>query len=181
MMTDRIPAMLKAKALQYLARREYTRAELQTKLLAWAVAQQRKAQRSLALEGEDADFPEAGDMVTSALNQQVQAMVEDCEARGWVSDERVLESVLHQRSPRLGVRRLQRELAAKGIDEALMHEALQTLKGSELERAYGVWRRRFSALPADAAGYQKQARFLTYRGFDPDVVRKVLSGFEQAD
>ncbi len=68
------------------------------------------------------------------------------------------------------------ELQAKGLDAALVTEALQRLKGTELERAREVWRRKFDALPHDAATRAKQSRFLAARGFGGEVIRKVLAG-----
>jgi regulatory protein len=52
------------------------------------------------------------------------------------------------------------------------------LRSSELDRARGVWRRKFDAPPRDATERGKQARFLAARGFDGEVIRKVLSGGE---
>ena len=45
---------------------------------------------------------------------------------------------------------------------------------TELERARGVWQRRFDALPADAKERAKQGRFLLARGFSGAVVGRVL-------
>ncbi|MEY4652218.1 MAG: putative RecX family regulatory protein, partial [Pseudomonadota bacterium] len=64
----------------------------------------------------------------------------------------------------------------KGLDAALVTEALQRLKGTELERAREVWRRKFDALPHDAATCAKQSRFLAARGFGGEVIRRVLAG-----
>jgi regulatory protein len=55
---------------------------------------------------------------------------------------------------------------------------LGQLKSTELARAREVWARKFDAPPADAAERGKQARFLAARGFDGEVVRRVLSGSE---
>ncbi|MGA8784485.1 MAG: RecX family transcriptional regulator, partial [Polaromonas sp.] len=52
------------------------------------------------------------------------------------------------------------------------------LKGSELERAREVWRRKFDGPAADAAGRAKQMRFLATRGFGGDVIRRVVSQAE---
>jgi regulatory protein len=48
------------------------------------------------------------------------------------------------------------------------------LRESELQRARDVWQRRFEKPPQDAAERAKQARFLAARGFDGDVIRRVL-------
>jgi regulatory protein len=64
------------------------------------------------------------------------------------------------------------------LDADKVSDALAKLKSSELARAREVWARKFEALPADAAARGKQARFLAARGFDGEVVRRVLSGSE---
>jgi len=71
--------------------------------------------------------------------------------------------------------RIRQELRAKGLDAELVAQALAGLKSTEVQRALGVWSRRFGALPADAAERGKQARFLAARGFDGEVIRRVLS------
>ncbi|MBW8722544.1 MAG: RecX family transcriptional regulator, partial [Polaromonas sp.] len=53
-----------------------------------------------------------------------------------------------------------------------------SLKGSEVERARDIWRRKFEGTAPDAAGRAKQMRFLASRGFGGDVIRRVVS---QAD
>jgi regulatory protein len=73
--------------------------------------------------------------------------------------------------------RLKQELQAKGLDAALVSQAMETLKGTELTRAREVWRRRFADQPPrDAAERAKQSRFLAARGFGGEVIRKVLAG-----
>jgi regulatory protein len=41
-------------------------------------------------------------------------------------------------------------------------------------RAMEVWRKKFAHPPADAAEKARHARFLSQRGFSPDVISKVL-------
>ena len=53
--------------------------------------------------------------------------------------------------------------------------ALASLRGTEVERARDVWRRKFGMLPSDAAQRAKQARFLAARGFGGEVIRRVLA------
>jgi regulatory protein len=67
---------LRARALQYLARREYSRAELRKKLLPQVQA--------------DDDFEQAFD---SSGSVNLDALLDDLAARGWLSDERAAVSV----------------------------------------------------------------------------------------
>ncbi len=138
---------LKGRALRLLAQREHSRAELQTKLA-------RHVQ-----EGED-----------------LAAVLDDLEARDFINPARVADSVVHRRAPRLGTQRVLQELRSKGLDDALVRAAAERLKDTELDRARGVWRRRFDGPPQSLQERARQTRFLLARGFGGDTVRKVLNG-----
>ena len=136
---------LKGRALKLLSQREHSRAELE---------------RKLAQHEEEPG--------------QLQRALDELAARGFINEERVVESVLHRRAARFGASRLRQELAAKGIDAERITSAMADLKGSELERCREVWRKKFEALPRDAAERAKQVRFLAARGFSGDVIARVL-------
>ena len=138
---------LKGRALRLLGGREHSRAELERKL------------------APHEDEP--------GLLQRV---LDDLQAKGFISDARVVESVLHRRSGRLGSSRIRHELQGKGLDVELVSDAIRSLRATEHERAKAVWQRKFGELPADAAGRAKQARFLAARGFSGDVIQRVLGG-----
>jgi regulatory protein len=139
--------------LQYLARREYSRAELRGKLLPHVQA--------------DADFEQV-----SPVN--LNALLDDLTARGWLSDERAATQLVHAKRSRFGTQRITHELRQKGIAEELISAALPALKESELEAARSVWQRKFGTLPQDAKEKARQMRFMQSRGFALDVVFKVL-------
>lgn len=107
---------------------------------------------------------------------ELQQALDELQAKGFISAERVAESVLHRRAARLGAGRIRQELQAKGLEGELVAQAMAQLKDTELERARDVWRRKFDALPGDAAQRAKQSRFLAARGFSGEVIRKVLAG-----
>jgi regulatory protein len=136
---------LKARALRLLSQREHSRAELERKLA-----------RHLQ-DGDDLAW-----------------VLDDLQAKGFISEKRVLASVLHLRAPRLGGARLRQELSAKGLDAARVREALADLAPTEPARAQALWQRRFGAAPTDAREWARQARFLAARGFAADVVRRVV-------
>jgi regulatory protein len=138
------PPSLKARALRLLGQREHSRTELERKL-----APHEQEPGSLA----------------RALDQLA--------AAGFINEARVVESVLHQRAPRLGALRLRQELQHKGIDPQAISEAIAGLRDSEMARALAIWRRRFEP-PADARERARQMRFLMTRGFSAEVVAKVL-------
>lgn len=140
---------LKGRALALLARREHSRRELERKLA----------------EHE-------------AEPGQLARALDELQARGFIDEQRVVESVLHRRAPRLGAQRIKQELQAKGLDAERVALAVASLKATEVERARAVWRAKFDDLPRGAAERAKQARFLAARGFGGEVIRRVLGGLE---
>ncbi|MFO1292090.1 MAG: recombination regulator RecX [Rubrivivax sp.] len=151
---------LKGRALRHLARREHSRAELERKLA-----------------------PYAETVPGTSAAEQIGAALDELAAHGLLSDERTAESVLAGAGRRLGGRRLAQSLAAKGLAPELVAATLAQARGSEFERALAVWQRRFGAPPASLAERARQARFLAGRGFDGDVIRRVLrqAGAVQSD
>jgi regulatory protein len=139
---------LKGRALKLLAAREYSRQELERKLAAREPA------------------PDAGEL---------QRALDELQARGFLDEQRVVDSIVHRRAGRLGVGRIRQELQSKGIDAERVAVAVASLNASEFERAREVWRKRFGELPQDAGQRAKQARFLAARGFSGEVVRRVLN------
>ncbi len=164
-MKARPPRSLKGRALQWLAQREHSRAEMQRKLLPHARAL--VAQAAAGAAPEVVDAPEPGDVMA-----RVTEVLDWLEAHNHLSQQRFTESRIHARAARHGNLRIQQELAQHGI--SLDADAAQALKGSEFERALEVWRRKFEAPAADAAARARQARFLSQRGFSAETVRRVL-------
>jgi regulatory protein len=141
---------LKGRALRLLSQREHSRAELERKL---------------------ARHEEEPGTLARALDELA--------AKDFISEERVVQSVLHQRASRVGAARVRQELHHKGIAPEAIAEAVTGLQSTELARATEIWRKRFSALPQDAKERARQARFLLARGFSGAVVAKVLkAGFD---
>ncbi len=146
---------VQGRALRYLAQREHTRVELE---------------RKLARHVEDQ--PEASAQV------QIAAALDELAARGLLSEARAAESVLLGQGRRYGLRRLKQTLQTRGLAPELVAQTLQRARTTELERALEVWRRRFGCPPADAAERARQMRFLAGRGFEGDVIRRVVRGGE---
>ncbi len=144
---------LRARALQYLARREYCRAELRGKLL------------SHVQTDEDCE-----PVQLAALD----ALLDDLTARGWLSDERAATQLVHAKRSRFGTQRIAHELRQKGISESLISDVLPQLKETELEAAREVWRKKFGTVAQDEKEKAKQVRFLQSRGFSMDAILKVL-------
>ena len=159
---------LKTRALQYLARREYSRAELAAKLLPHLQASY--------VQPDDGGFEQLAEVVEPPELElsELDALLDDLTARGWLSDERAATQLLHARRPRFGTQRIAHELRQKGISDELIARALPELKDGELEAARGVWQRKFGKLPQDDREKSKQIRFMQSRGFGFEVIFKVL-------
>jgi regulatory protein len=165
---------LKGRALRYLAQREHSRAELERKLERFAVAAGADGGHGA---GEDLDE----NTQHTAAQAQLARALDELAAAGLLSDNRAAESVLGAQGRRFGNRRLKQLLQQKGLAPELVSQTLQQAKLTELARAHEVWRRRFGAPAADAAERAKQMRFLAGRGFDGDVIRRVVQGLDDTD
>ncbi|MGQ3089299.1 MAG: recombination regulator RecX [Methylophilus sp.] len=143
---------LRQRALEYLSKREYAAAELAQKL------------KGYASDSDDID-----------------ALIADFKTRGWLSDARYTEQMLHARQAKFGAARVANELREKGVDDALVAEAVAVLQVNEAERASEVWRKKFKASPTTREDWAKQARFLQSRGFTFDVIKKILNRHAEDD
>ena len=144
-MKGKVEISLRGRALQALARRELSRAELHAKLLPH-----------------------------SSETDDIVALLDDLEKRGWLSDARALEQTVRIRSARFGTQRIAHELRQKGISDELISAAIPQLKQGELEAAREVWHRKFASPPQDQKEKAKQVRFLQARGFSMEVIFKVM-------
>lgn len=136
---------LKGRALKLLAQREHSRLELL---------------RKLSPHVEDGD--------------DLPAILDELEKRGFISVERVVESVIRSKAGRFGTARVLHDLRSKGLDDETVRQASEQLRGSEHARAWTVWKQRFGSPAQTPQERMKQMRFLASRGFGGDVVRKVV-------
>lgn len=148
--TRRNQPSLFARATAALARRDYSRKELD-----------RKLSRALK-EGETYD------MVTEVLDR--------LESAGYLSDERFAETRARVRSRTLGDARIRRELRQSGVSSEHVEAAMEEIEEPEEVRAYRIWKRRFDELPKDRKERDRQIRFLMYRGFSMGAISRVISG-----
>ena len=101
--------------------------------------------------------------------------MEDFKKRGWLSDARFTEQIVHVRSHKFGASKIAHELREKGVSHELIEAAVEQVKGSELDNAKEIWRKKFKASPASREEWAKQARFLQSRGFGFDTIKRVLN------
>jgi regulatory protein len=141
---------LKGRALAYLSRREYSRAELSRKLRPYV---------------EEAD--------------SLEALLDGLEHDGWLSNERFVESVVHRRASRMGGSRIIHELKRHSVGDSLISETADKLAQTETARARSVWEKKYGVLPETPAERAKQARFLAARGFSGGTIGKILKGADE--
>lgn len=101
--------------------------------------------------------------------------MDDFKKRGWLSDARFTEQLLHARQSKFGSLRVANELKEKGVDDFLIDEALEAFKPNEFENALKICRKKYANPPQNREEWAKQARFLQSRGFDFDTIKKVLN------
>lgn len=160
----RPPSSLQARALGWLAQREHSRSELRRKLMRHAAASAQAAE-----EGA-----EEGGQNPAELAAQIEALLDLLQSKGLLSEQRFVESRVRLRSPGMGTRRIQVELAQHGLQ--LPPQVQQQLRASELQRAAQLCQRRFAGPATDARERARRMRFLAGRGFSGEVIRQVLSG-----
>lgn len=137
---------LRERALGYLTRREYSRQELHRKLLPYA--------------GEE----------------DLDGLLDEFSKRGWISDARYVDQMVHARKGKYGSLKVAHELRAQGVAEELVDKAVAEVRKEELETARNLWRKKFGAQPDSREEWAKQARFLQSRGFGMDTIKSVLRG-----
>lgn len=133
--------------MRLLAAREHTRAELS---------------RKLTTRGH------APEIVAEVLG--------DLAGRGLQSDERFTEQYVELRTRKgYGPLRILAELAEKGIAEELARDWLDPRDPAWRDQLREVARAKFGAgPPADRKDMARRARFLEYRGFPQDHIRRLL-------
>jgi regulatory protein len=134
-------------AVRLLAARDHSRAELRRKLL--------------AIGGD----PAAVERVLDGLSQ-----------RRLQSDARYAEHYVARRAARgYGPVRIRAELRERGIEDAVIADCLDEGDPRWRDRLAETARQRFGAAsPADFRDRARRARFLEYRGFGKELIRRVL-------
>jgi regulatory protein len=152
---DRAAVTPRALAVRWLARRDYSRAELAKRLRRKGVA--------------DAD-------IEATLGALAEA--------GYLSDARYAQAVVAHRAGRYGKRAIVHALKERGIGGTDAAQALATLAHTdELADAQALWQQRFGVAPANDREKARQVRFLQARGYSLSVALRVLraAGHRDAD
>lgn len=135
-------------ALSLLARRDYSKVELQQRII-----------KRFGLE-----------------DSECQCVLSKLESDGYQSDKRYAEAYVRYRGDRgFGPIRLKQELSEQGVSPELIRETLE--ESCEVDwddQLQRVWQKKFRNPPDDWRGKAKQLRFLSYRGFEPARIERFL-------
>jgi regulatory protein len=151
------PKSAHAFAIAYLARRDFSAADLRRKL-------------------KDRGFADAA----------IEPVIAELESSNVVNDERYGENVVAYRARRgQGPARIRQELKRSGLDSAAIQTTMDKAKDDGpdfVSLARAARARKFGPeLPKDWKERSRQARFLQYRGFSTDHIRAVLEGVPDED
>ena len=143
----RLRQQIRVKAMDLLARREYSRKELQQRLL----------QRDYAAE---------------LVDQVITQLLSEC----LLSDERFVESFINSRMQRgQGPVRIRAELRDRGISDDLIEAMLDMRDPVWRTSLYEIHARRFAGeMPTTPGERARQQRFFTYRGFTSEQIRALF-------
>ncbi|RDH44998.1 regulatory protein RecX [Zooshikella ganghwensis] len=140
-------AVLRQSALTLLARRDFSVAELASRL--------RKKTTDENL---------------------IQQVIEQLLEKGWLDDYRAAASFVRQRIDRgHGPLRIRQDMRARGFTVEMIEQTLEEQEPDWEEVAFLAWQRKFSSIPKNDKEKTKQIRFLQYRGFSYDIIRCVLN------
>ena len=131
--------------MAYLARREYSRAELRTKLVA-----------------------------TGATRDEADAVLDEITGLGYLSDARFATALVRQKSGTMSTRAISSSLKAKGVPDDVASEAIAGSEVDDHDAMVALWSRKFGAPPANEREKARQVRFLQSRGFALSAIFKLL-------
>lgn len=143
---------LVSKALAMLSRRDMSRSEFITKLIA-------------------AEYSK----------EDVEAVADWCASEGFLNEARFAEGNARRLGVKYGARRVGATLKQKGVPEEVVAETMAALKDTELARAQALWLRKFHEPASDSNERNRQIRYLQSRGFGFDVIKKVITGVVDED
>ncbi len=135
--------LIRRDALNYLSRRDHSRAELTQKL-------------------RNKHYPPA----------EIDKLITELAQSGLLSDHRFAEQYCHfRRAKGYGPLRLIMELETRGIHTETIAEVIEITDNAWLAEAKRLWRKRFKAIvPTDFKERIKQMRFLQYRGYTREQI-----------
>lgn len=147
--SSRSQKTLLMRGIDYLSRREHSAYELRSKLAPYA-------------ESED----------------ELERTLDRLQKENWQNDERFVRNFTQAKQGRWGSTKVLHELQRHQLDSESLDEVREQLRETEYDRALEVYQRKFRTPLSTADDYQreyaKRVRFMMSRGFNAEVVRKIL-------
>jgi regulatory protein len=143
--TSRLPASAKALAVRMLARRDYSRAELEQRLLHKGIPR-----------------------------DDIERALDELTAQGLLSDSRFAGATVRRKSGAYSKRAIAGALKASGVEGDVASQALAASEVDDADAIVALWLRRFGAPPANDREKARQIRFLQSRGFSLSAIFKLL-------
>lgn len=140
---------LQARAIAYLARREYSRAELRGKLIA------------------------AGGAAPAAA-EDVDALLDLLATQGYLSDARFASAIVQQKAGAFSRRAIAHALKAKGVASDAAAAAIADAGVDDEAALVALWRRKLGTAPVNDKERARQIRFLQSRGFALSAIFKLM-------
>ena len=149
--SNKTQLQLKKRALYYLGKRDYSRVELERKILTYS--------ESLKISRVDLEL-----------------MLDELEEKDWLSDDRFSEQFVLSKKRKFGARKIAHELKLRGVDELIISRALRVIKDDEFLLAKKIWEKKFNQIPITIDEKAKQIRFMQSRGIEVAIIHQILSG-----
>jgi regulatory protein len=138
------PAKLRARALYWLGKKDYSVKDFQTKL----------------------------DKVCE-LDELKSDLLDDLIKRDWLSDERYMQGFVRQKlASGLGLMRIRQELQMHGIKSDELSNYVEELEIDWFEQALNTYQKKYGYdQVTDFKEKSKRFRYMQYRGFGPDEIK----------
>lgn len=111
-----------------------------------------------------------------ATQEELDRVLEQLITKGLQSNQRFAENLVRKQSVRYGHRRVAEELKRNKIDSPTSAQLISNMRSTEFDRALAIWSKKFGEVSADPKEIARQGRFLANRGFDLDLISKIIRG-----
>jgi regulatory protein len=109
-------------------------------------------------------------------SDEIEQVVEELKAGGWLSDERFAEAYIRMRQLKgFGPVRISMELKERGVDELIVESLLDANDASWMRVLEQQYQKKYRNTAIDDYNEKaKRIRFLQYRGFTLDAIYQVV-------
>ncbi len=111
----------------------------------------------------------------------VECVIQKLHNYKYLDDEQYAKLYAQQNKCQKGERRIKQELLQKGVSQDKVDAQVQIDEDDQLQTAMNLAQKYLKNKSCDLKTMQKLQRYLLYRGYDYDVVNKVVSHYKNAD